>query len=236
MLNRPNERVLRALHLSSEITTATELLALGLNQAANPKWKTFQPGGVFTQLSQGVERVLKVTYWLNEQDHGREVDPRFGSGPGGHALLELDRRVFAALQSESRERTPYVTGLLEEVTTDPYWPDLLLALDRWAATSGRYRDLDALRGKESQIDPPWASWDAAEHRAVTEAGGWGNLTDDTFAVSRQRMILSIMRWWHTLYRSWQNGLVGDQGRMFSSDLNPKNIHLDSALSNLIEAR
>jgi hypothetical protein len=236
MPNRPNERVLRALHLSSEITTATELLALGLNQAANAKWQARQPGGVFTQLSQGVERVLKVTFWLNEQRYGREVDPKFGSGSGGHALRELNTKVFEVLQSESRRNTPYMEGLVNETVTDPYWPDLLLALDRWAAADGRYRDLDALRGKGSHGDPPWASWDEAEHRAVTEAGGWGNLNAETLIASRQRMLLSIMRWWHTVYRSWQHGLVGDDGETFSSGLDPKNIHLDEDIFNLVVGR
>ena len=228
--------MLRALHLSSEITTATELLALGLNQAANKKWVARQPGGAFTQLSQGVERVLKVTFWLYEQSHGRAVDPKFGSGSGGHALDELNAKVFDILISESQSRTPYIEGLVNEVVRDPYWPDLLLALDRWAATSGRYLDLDALRGKESHDDPPWASWDEAEHRAVTDAGGWGNPTTETFEASRQRMLLSIMRWWHTLYRSWQHGLVGDEGKMFSSELDPKNVHLDRGVFRLIAGR
>lgn len=236
MLNRPNERVLRALHLSSEITTATELLALGLNQAANTKWQARQPGGVFTQLSQGVERVLKVTFGLNEQSHGREVDPKFGSGSGGHALIDLNARVFDVLQSESRRKTPYIEGLVNETLADPYWPDLLLALDRWAAAAGRYRDLDALRGKELQGDPPSASWDEAEHRAITDAGGWTNLTAETLVASRQQMLLSIMRWWHTLYRSWQHGLVGDEGERFSSALDPKNIHLNKDILNLIVGR
>lgn len=236
MVNRPNEHVRRALHLSSEITTATELLALGLNQAASNKWQARQPGGVFNQLSQGVERVLKVTFWLNEQSHGREVDPKFGSGAAGHALSELNAKVFDILLVESRRKTPYIEGLVNKAVTDSYWPDLLLALDRWAATSGRYRDLDALRGKEFHGDPAWASWDEAEHRAVAQAGGWANLTDEVLVASRQRMLLSIMRWWHTIYRSWQHGLVGDDGRRFASELDPKNIHLDQAIYNLVAGR
>jgi hypothetical protein len=236
MTNRPNERVLRAFSLSSELTTATELLALGLNQSANAKWVARQPGGVFTQLSQGVERVLKVTFWLHEQSEGREVDSKFGSGSGGHALKELNSKVFDILVFESQLKTPYIARLVEEVVVDPYWPDLLLALDRWAATSGRYRDLDALRGKHLQGDPPWASWEEAEHRAVTAAGGWANPTDETFAASRMRMLLSIMQWWHTLYRGWQHGLVGEDGIMFSSALDPKNIYLDDAVFKLIAGR
>ena len=236
MVNRPNEQVRRALHLSSEITTATELLALGLNQAANIEWQARQPGGVFNQLAQGVERVLKVTFWLNEQSHGRDVDPKFGSGAAGHALSELNSKVFDILLVESRRKTPYIEGLVDEAVTDSFWPDLLLALDRWAATSGRYRDLDALRGKEPHGDPAWASWEEAEHRAVTQAGGWANLTDEVLVASRQRMLLSIMRWWHTIYRCWQHGLVGGDGRQFASELNPKNIHIDPVICDLVAGR
>lgn len=236
MANRPNENVLRALHLLSEISTATELLSLGLNQAASAKWQAGQPGGVFTQLSQGVERVLKVTFWLNEESRRRAVDPKFGSGAGGHALSELNAKVFDVLLAEARRKAPYVEGLVNETLADSYWPDLLRALDGWAATSGRYRDLDALRGKEAKGDPPWAAWEEAEHRAVTECGGWANLTEETLIASRRRMILSIMRWWHTIYRSWQHGLVGAQGKMFSSELDPRNLHLDQSIANLVARR
>jgi len=236
MVNRPNDQVLQAHHLSNEIATATELLALGLNQAASPKWVASQPGGVFTQLSQGVERVLKVTFWLSEQSHGREVGSKFGSGSGGHALRELNTQVFGVLSAESLRRDSYVGGLVREINEDPYWPDLLLALDRWATTAGRYRDLDALRGKEADGDPPWVSWENAERRAVTHAGGWADLSAETLVASRTRMLLSIMRWWHTLYRSWQHGVVGQQGERFANALNPANEHLDSNITRLIAGR
>ncbi|MCI4657332.1 hypothetical protein [Cryobacterium zhongshanensis] len=236
MVNRPSDQVMRALHLASELTTATELLALGLNQVASPRWQARQPGGAFTQLSQGVERVLKVTFWLNEESHGREVDARFGSGASGHALGELNARVIDIYLVESRTAMPYVRGLVEEVLSDPYWGDVLLALDRWSATSGRYRDLDALRGRKGMDDPPWASWEEAEHRAVTECGGWADLTEETLIEGRQRLLLSVMRWWHTLFRGWQHGLVGEQGKQFSSGLDPKNPHLDQSIANLVAGR
>lgn len=54
---------------------------------------------------------------------------------------------------------------------DLYWQDVLAASDAWAATSGRYGDLDALRGKESQVDSGWAPWEEAERRAIAEVRG-----------------------------------------------------------------
>jgi hypothetical protein len=236
MVNRPNAQIVRSLHLVSELITATELLALGLNQVSSPKWQARQPGAAFTQLSQGVERVLKLTFWLNEERRGRDVDPKFGSGAAGHALGELNAKVFHIYLAESQTAAPYVTGLVAQALGDPYWGDILLALDRWSATSGRYRDLDALRGREAQGDPAWASWDEAEHRAITEGGGWANLTEDALVEGRQRMLLSVMRWWHTLFRGWQHGLVGDLGKQFSSELDPKNPHLDQSIANLIAGR
>lgn len=236
MTNRPNDQVMRAQHLASELTTATELLALGLNQVASRKWQARQPGAAFTQLSQGVERVLKLTYWLNEENHGRQVDPKFGSGAAGHALGELNAKVFDIFVAESLTTTAYMRGLVDEALADPYWSDILLALDRWADTPGRYRDLDALRGRDAPGDPPWASWNEAEHRAITESGGWANLTDEVLVASRRRMLLSVMCWWHTLYRGWQHGLVGAQGVQFSSGLDPKNLHLDQSIAGLVAGR
>lgn len=181
MANRPNDRVLRALHLSSELTTATELIALGLNQIASVKWVARQPGGAFNQLAQGVERVLKLSFGLNKQNKGRVVGAQFGSGGSGHGVITLHTRVMENLLAETSSAAPYVHSLLTETLADPHWADILTALDRWAATSGRYRDLDAIRGRPVHGDPPWATWEEAEHRAVTELGGWGNLTDDVFS-------------------------------------------------------
>ncbi|QJU54798.1 hypothetical protein SCB71_17065 [Herbiconiux sp. KACC 21604] len=236
MVNRPNDQVLRAHHLASELSTATELLAVGLNQCASPKWQVRQPGAAFTPLSQGVERALKVTLWLNEENHGRQIDPKFGSGASGHALGELNAKVLDVYTAGSQTANAYMRGLVDEVVADPFWRDILLALDRWAATPGRYRDLDALRGRAAHDDPPWASWGEAEHRAITEVGGWAHLTDEVLATSRRRMLLSIMRWWHTLYRGWQHGLVGAQGVQFSSGLDPKNLHLDPSIAALVAGR
>lgn len=236
MTNRPNERALRAFHLSSELTTATELMALGLNQIADVKWVARQPGGAFNQLAQGVERVLKLCFGMSEQSHGRTVDAKFGSGGGGHALVAIHSVVMENLLAESAHASPYVRKLLSDAITDPFWNDALRALDLWAATPGRYRDLDALRGKQVHGDPPWAPWELAEHRAVTELDGWGNPNDEVIAQSRERMLLSIMCWWHTIYRSWQNGLVGAEGEVFASELNPRNRHLNPTIANLIQGR
>ncbi|MBT1665789.1 hypothetical protein [Curtobacterium flaccumfaciens] len=236
MANRPNAQVLRAMHLASEISTATEQLALGLNQAASPSWQARQPGAVFTQLSQGVERVLKVTYLLGEENSGRQVDPKFGAGPGGHAISELDGRVFASLAAASKSAVPYLRELVAETLDDSYWRDVLAALDAWAATSGRYRDLDALRGKTAQVDPAWVPWEEAERRAITEGGGWTTLSEETLKASRLRVVQSVMRWWHTLYRCWQHGLVGADGRTFASELSPQNLHLDTTVAGLVAGR
>lgn len=236
MANGPTDQVRRALHLVSELDTATEHLALGLNQVANPKWHARQPGAAFTQLSQGVERLLKLTYWLHEDSHGRQVDPKFGSGAAGHALSELNTKVLDIYLAESRTANPYMEGLVKTVLADNYWADGLLALDRWSATSGRYRDLDALRGRESQDEPSWSSWEAAEHRAITEADGWGDLTGESFRIGRQRMILSVMHWWHTIFRGWQHGLVGPRGKQVASGIAPENTHLDQTIASLVAGR
>lgn len=236
MTNRPNAQVMRAMHLANEISTATEQLALGLNQAASPSWQARQPGAVFTQLSQGVERVLKVTYLLVEESAGRQPDPKFGAGPGGHAVSELNSRVFSSLVTASQTAVPYLRELVAETMEDVYWRDVLAALDTWAAAPGRYRDLDALRGKTPKTDPAWASWEEAERRAVEESGGWATLSDGRLKASRLRVLQSVMCWWHMLYRCWQHGLVGAEGRRFSSELSPQNLHLDAAVAALVSGR
>jgi hypothetical protein len=190
---------------------------------------------VFTQLSQGVERLLKVTFLLSEESAGRAVDPKFGAGAGGHAIGDMNTRVLSALAAASESAVPYVRELLADTMNDPYWQYVLTALDSWAATSGRYGDLDALRGKESRRDPAWAPWEEAERRAIAEGGGWGNMSD-VLTASRLRVLCSVMRWWHTLYRCWQHGLVGADGKTFASDVSPQNLHLNGELVELVARR
>ncbi len=119
---------------------------------------------------------------------------------------------------------------------DVYWWHVLAALDTWSAAAGRYRDLDALRGKPATADPAWTSWEEAERRAVEESGGWAALSGERLKASRLRVLQSVMCWWHTLYRCWQHGLLGADGKTFSSTLSPQNLHLDAAVANLVSGR
>lgn len=236
MANRPDEQAVRAVHLSREVAAATDLLAAGLNLAASSTWRADQPGAAFTQLSQGVERVLKVTLLLSERNQGREADPKFLSGRGGHAIGEMNERVFDILTNESQQSAPYVVGIVAEAVCDPYWPYVVAALDRWAGAAGRYRDIDALAGKVVDGDQSWVPWEEAERRAIDEGSGWVAPSTRTLLAGRQRILLSIMRWWHTIFRSWQHGLVGDDGRAFASALDPQNPNLDSPIKALVAGR
>jgi hypothetical protein len=59
---------------------------------------------------------------------------------------------------------------------------------------------------------------------------------DVLTASRLRVLCSVMRWWHTLYRCWQHGLVGADGKTFASDVSPQNLHLNGELVELVARR
>jgi hypothetical protein len=92
----------------------------------------------------------------------------------------------------SQSAVPYIRELVSETNDDPNWRDVLAALDAWAAASGRYRDLDALRGKPAQGDPAWAKWEEAERRAISEIGGWAELSDEVLTHDRLAQLVPVV--------------------------------------------
>lgn len=88
------------LHHINEITTATQLLAVGLNQVVVvPDWYASESATAFTCMASGVEPILKLTYGLDTLHRGRpfpkdETLRKLGpmSAHAGTALSPADNR------------------------------------------------------------------------------------------------------------------------------------------------
>ena len=209
----PRPEIIFGLHLISEITTATQLLAVGLNQIVEPRWYAAEPASAFTCMSSGVERILKLTYGFVILDRGQSFPSDKELRQLGHDLAALDNIVRPALgASASTLDKGYVANLLTAVSQDPYWPGVLATLNAWADASGRYRDLTILTGKPAHADRPTAMWDATEGECLvdldlmTAVGGPDNRT--ALVEVRTRLALSVLKWWHAVFRSWTHGLLG----------------------------
>jgi hypothetical protein len=232
----PPRDVVFGLHLISEISTATQLLAVGLNQIVEPSWYASEPASALTCMSSGVERILKLTYGLSALDRGEPFPSAKKLRAFGHDLTTLDSTVRPGLAARSQTLgKAHVKNLLTDVDADPYWPGLLKALDAWAAAAGRYRDLTILTGEPATGDPPAAAWDAIERACIEDLGLLSAVAgaDSRTALvqMRTRLALSILKWWHAIYRTWTHGLLGAERISPGTALSPsENRNLAPALA------
>lgn len=120
MAGAPRREPVFGLHLSNEITTATQLLAVGLNEIVQPCWYAAEPASAFTCMSAGVERLLKLTYGLAELDRQQSFPSDKELRDLGHDLVALDRIVRPLLATNaSAFGKYYVASLLESVDERP---------------------------------------------------------------------------------------------------------------------
>jgi hypothetical protein len=223
----------------NEVSTATQLMATGLNQIVDPDWISAEPASAFTCLASGVERVMKLTYGLDTLNSGALFPNSKDLQRLGHDLMTLDGIVFPRLlASANSSNNDYVLRLLRDVNADPYWPAILATLNAWAAASGRYRDLDVLAGKTAG-DPPHALWDEVELRCTQDLGLLRALFEPEHGGAlvriRTRLAESVLKWWFAVYRAWMHGLIGSDQKSPGTLLSPANTRqLAKALAEHVE--
>lgn len=104
----------------NEVSTATRLMATGLNQIVDPDWISAEPASAFTCLASGVERVMKLTYGLDTLNSGALLPNSKDLQRLGHDLMTLDGIVFPRLlASANSSNNDYVLRLLRDVNADP---------------------------------------------------------------------------------------------------------------------
>lgn len=168
---------------------------------------------LFACLAQAMEKVAKLTIGLAEQD-------ACGVWPGlaamwGHDISQLDARARALLRDSMRRTspTPYVRGLLDDVDRDAWIDQVLTAVTRYAE-QGRFFNLDSLGDRPQTEASPVALWAKLEMAiAKADPALVDGLTSDAVLTSLNATIEeSLRRWWELYWRTWANGVIGDEAR------------------------
>ena len=186
-------------------------------------------------MASGVERILKLTYGASLLDAGQPFPDAHVLRRLGHDLVALDGLVQPDLANRAAwAGKRYVARLLDDVAQDPYWPGLLVTLNAWAASSGRYRDLDRLAGTTPSSDPPWGKWESVERQCLADLGLMSQLAGEhsraAITQARRRLAWSVLCWWNAIYRAWVHGLLGSERKSAGTALDPRgNGSLESGL-------
>ena len=115
---------------------------------------------------------------------------------------------------ESVGGKPHIAALQEAVHIDSATQALLAALNEWAASPGRYRNLDALaKGELPDTDSPLQLWEVVESDVTTTLGVRPQLAEastypDAVATIRTHTVAHLALFWHLYWRAWQHGLFG----------------------------
>ena len=241
MAHATRPEIVLGLTLIREADTATQFLAVGLNQLTDSAWLDSEPAAAFTCLSSGVERLLKLTYGFDLVYRGQNFPENNELRRLGHDLVALQGTVYPRLaRSADALGKSYVASLLAQSSDDPYWPRILATLNAWAATSGRYRDLTILSGQPIEVDSPVHDWDALEQDCLTDLDLMSALVgpNDRAALveARTRLARSVLTWWTALFRAWTHGLLGTERVAAGTALSPiASRHLTEPLVELATA-
>lgn len=216
----------RAFALIFECETAMSLLNGGLRALAERSGSNDELHLPMQLLSQGLERLLKLTWALGRSREVGALPSHKEVKSVSHDLLRLDGEVLAlGARCEEFVRRPLIQSELAFARDDPILRDMLSALSDFA-TVARYRDLDLLLGHAAtipdvrqrwssiekqvlELDPEWAS------KAADPAGAWwdvwyANLASDL--VSRLQHYIRLIAF------MWTLGPLGDLGRRYYSPL------------------
>ena len=215
--------------MSGELTSATSLLGRGINILVADNWSPDESAPMLTCLASGAERVMKLGCVMALEADGKEWGPD-DLKTLGHNLATLRMSMDGNVQTNlSRATHPnYIKGLVQDTQDDPYLDLVFTAMDRWAAASGRYRDFNILGGDlPINDDPAHALWGEAESKVATDLGLFVKLGDPSHQMAalltiRETLAGSLVKWWFLQHRVWSHGVLGDNAKVWSSGLDPRN--------------
>lgn len=223
-MTTPAQRRAADAHRASAIAEATSSLAAGITLIASEGWSPAAGQSSLQLVSSGVERLAKLTIGLMvEAEEGAFPNQKTLKGYGHH-VEKLLRALAARIRTQAtREGRGYVLGLLDALEADPYWPDLIKALDLAAAAKGgRYVHLSALGGTQLEGAGVQEIWQGLDDRAAVELGVLGELSGPASRAVlmrvRRRILLPLVRWWSLVVRVWQHGLAGPVARRSSTEV------------------
>lgn len=219
----------QGLQLIQESDSAKHLLAYGLRALRTAAFIETTRDPIMTMVSIGVEKMLKLGLGLNHLAATRCWLPLVVlKNEYRHDLLKMEGLLRDAIrQNIGRATHPYyVCVALEAVDSDPVWPSLVTALNRYGR-EGRFYFLDALADNPQREESPQSFWDATErvalenevelnelfHRMISD----DSLSDEFSRRLNERIAGSLQRFWDLVAMAGVQGVLGDRGKGWGDD-------------------
>lgn len=220
----------QGLLLIQESDSAKNLLAYGLRALRQAAFHDTTRDPVMTMLSIGTEKLLKVSLGLlHVAETGRWLSRATLRNEYRHNLVSMEPLLRETIRSRLALAThqPPVHGLLERVDSDPVWPTLVAALNRYGQ-QGRFYYLDALAEDPQPEEPPAAFWDVVDRTAMDNDPALKGLfhasisdfalADEFNAALNAAAADSLRQWWELVAMAGKQGVFGQRGRGWGHDI------------------
>lgn len=221
--------MLQGIQLIQESDSAKHLLAYGIRALRTAAFIDTTREPIMTMLSIGLEKTLKLGLGLNHLAETRSWLPlAVLKNDYRHDLIKMERLLRDAIRQNIGRATHafYVRAALEAVDTDPVWPSLVTALNRYGR-EGRFYFLDALADNPQKEESPQSFWDAIErvalenevelndlfHRMISDY----SLSDEFSRRLNERIADSLQRFWDLVAMAGVQGVLGDRGKGWGHD-------------------
>ncbi len=205
--------------INEAVDKAVVPISTALDEVMSPHWYVVDQGQpTWERLASGVERLGKLTLGLHTEAESGQFPSDSEMRGWRHTVDRIADEVTEAVADWANTNgNQYVEDLARAVEVDPYWSMILEALTTAAsAANGRYRAQGELGGAQPSTDPPSAAWEEAERTAITDLGRMADLcgpqSREVLVQAREQLAHSVLQWWKLVYRAWQHGFCGEDGR------------------------
>lgn len=220
---------LQEINLIQESDTAKHLLAYGIRVLRTAPLIETTRDPIMTMLSIGIEKMLKLGLGLLHVQGNRVWLPaRVLKNDYRHDLIKMEALLREAIRDNVDRATYryYVDQALAVADTDPVWPPLVSALNRYGQ-EGRFYYLDALAENPQRDESPQTFWDTAERVAVENEPELNDLfqrllrdyslSDEFNKKLNERLADSLQRFWDLVTMAAVQGVLGDRGKAWGHD-------------------
>lgn len=214
--------------LATEMQSATNLLRDGRNTLRDMKYASLAEDSVYTLLSLGVEKLLKLSIGLASVEEVGEW-PAKRVRDFSHSIIDLDDAVRSLMSMNIGRSTHrgYTDRALAALEGDLVWPLLRNGLENYGS-GGRYHYLDWI-SKEPRYDSPRGYWQSVESEVLRQQPDlyalFASPRPGDSEAARQRtnevIAASLNLWWSAIHTFWVQGVFGSDARMMSSEIDPK---------------
>ena len=221
--------MLQGLNFIQESDSAKHLLAYGVRALRTAAFIETTRDPIMTMLSIGVEKTLKLGLGMDHLASNRVWLPlNVLKNDYRHNLIRMEGLLRDAIRENIGRATHryYVDQALAAVESDPVWPPLVAALNRYGQ-EGRFYYLDALAENPQREESPQVFWDAAERVALDNEPELNNLfqrmmadyslSDEFYRRLNERMADSLRRFWDLVAMSGVQGVFGQRGKGWGHD-------------------